>query len=166
MSRSFEIVSESAARVDQIHAAFGREDYWLDRLAGDAASSLDSLTVDDDGAVDVQLTQYLGRQMLPGLVAKAVPGDLKLTYRETWRAVGDGRVRGEVMVSASGGFGSSRAENWLAPAGAASQLRSAVRVEVKIPLVGGQLEKSIGAGLAKSIPATLRYTTTWIAEHA
>lgn len=165
MPRSFEIVSESAASVEAIHAAFGRTDYWTDRLAGDAASTLDSLIVDSDGAVDVQLTQYLGRQMLPGLVAKAVPGDLRLHYRETWRSVGDGRVRGEVEVSASGGFGSSRAENWLAPAGNVSQLRSAVRVEVKIPLVGGQLEKSIGAGLAKSIPATLRYTTTWIAEH-
>ncbi|WP_319437505.1 DUF2505 domain-containing protein [Mycobacterium sp. RTGN5] len=165
MSRSFEIVSESAASVEAIHAAFGREDYWADRLAGDAASTLDSLIVDDDGAVEVHITQYLGRQMLPGPLAKVVAGDLKLHYRETWRAAGDGRVRGEVNVSA-GGFGSSRAENWLAPAGAASQLRSAVRVEVKIPLVGGQLEKSIGAGLAKSIPSTLRYTTKWIAEHA
>lgn len=166
MPRSFEIVSESAASVEAIHAAFGREDYWRDRLAGDAASTLDSLIVDDDGAVDVQLTQYLGRQLLPGLVAKTVAGDLKLQYRETWRAIGDGRVRGEITVSASGGFGSSSAENWLAPAGDASQLRTAVRVEVKIPLLGGQLEKSIGAGLVKSIPATLRYTTTWIAEHA
>lgn len=166
MPRSFEIISESAASVEAIHAAFGREDYWTDRLAGDAASSLDSLIVGADGAVEVQLTQYLGRQLLPGLVAKTVSGDLKLSYFETWRAVGDGRVRGEVKVSASGGFGSSRAENWLAPSGNASQLRSAVKVEVKIPLLGGQLEKAIGAGLAKSIPATLCYTTTWIAEHS
>jgi hypothetical protein len=39
-------------------------------------------------------------------------------------------------------------------------------VDVKIPLVGGKLEKMIGASLAKSIPATLHYTTIWIAEHA
>ncbi|AKK28967.1 DUF2505 domain-containing protein [Mycobacterium sp. EPa45] len=165
MPRSFEIVSESSASVEAIHAAFGREDYWADRLAGDAASTLDSLIVDADGAVEVHITQYLGRQLLPGVIAKAVPGDLKLHYRETWRSVDDGRVRGEVDVSAAGGFGSSRAENWLAPVANAARLRSAVRVEVKIPFVGGQLEKSIGAGLAKSIPATLSYTTTWIAEH-
>ncbi|MGY4711338.1 DUF2505 domain-containing protein [Mycolicibacterium sp. CBM1] len=165
MSHAFEVVSDSAASVEAIYAAFGREDYWLDRLAGDNASTLDSLVVDADGVVDIHITQHLGRQVLPGLVAKVVPGDLRLTYRETWREVGDGRVCGEVKVSASGGVGSSRAANWLAPAGDASQLRSAVQVEVRIPLVGGQLEKSIGAGLAKSIPATLRYTTTWIAEH-
>jgi hypothetical protein len=39
-------------------------------------------------------------------------------------------------------------------------------VEVKIPLVAGKLEKSIGAGLAESIPAVQRFTTTWITEHA
>jgi hypothetical protein len=165
MSRSFEIVSESAASVEAIHAAFAREDYWLDRLAGDAASTLDSFSVDGEGAVEVHITQHLGRQILPALVANFVPGDMKLLYRETWRPTGDGYVRGESHVSASGGLGSSRAENWLTPQGTASQLRSAGKVVVKIPLVGGKLEKSIGESLATSIPATLRYTTTWIAEH-
>lgn len=166
MPRSFEIVSESAASVEAIHAAFGREDYWLDRLAGDAASTLDSFVVDGDGAVEVHITQHLGRQILPPLVANFVPGDLKLLYRETWRPTSDGQVRGKSHVSASGGLGSSRADNWLTPAGTASQLRSAGKVDVKIPLVGGKLEKAIGASLANSIPATLRYTTTWIAEHS
>ncbi|MBB3606947.1 hypothetical protein FHT40_006643 [Mycolicibacterium sp. BK556] len=166
MSRSFEIVSESAASVEAIHAAFAREDYWLDRLAGDAASTLDSFTVDTEGAVEVHITQHLGRQILPPLVSNFVPGDLKLLYREKWHLAGEGRVRGESHVTASGGLGSSRADNVLTPSGGTSQLRSAGKVIVKIPLVGGKLEKSIGESLTKSIPATLRYTTTWIAEHS
>lgn len=166
MPRSFEIVSESAASVEAIHAAFGREDYWLDRLAGDAASTLDAFTVDAAGAVEVHITQHLGRQILPSLVANFVPGDLKLLYRETWRLADGGQVRGESHVTASGGLGSSRADNVLTRVGSASQLRSSGNVVVKIPLVGGKLEKSIGESLVKSIPATLRYTTTWIAEHS
>ena len=166
MSRSFEIVSESAASVEQIYAAFAREDYWLNRLAGDAASTLDSFSVEADGAVEVHITQHLGRQILPSIVANFVPGDMKLLYRETWRPDTDGQVRGESHVSASGGLGSSRAENYLTADGAASQLRSTGNVVVKIPLVGGKLEKSISESLTKSIPATLRYTTMWIAEHS
>ena len=76
------------------------------------------------------------------------------------------KMRRQVNISASGGLGSGRAEAWLTPAGDGSQLRFAVRVEVKIPLLGGKLEKSIGAGLAESFPAVQRFTTTWIAEHA
>ena len=167
MSRSFEILTESPASVEQIHAAFGREDYWLARLAaGDATTTLDSLIVDADGTVTVRATQHLVRQLLPGIVARLVPGDLKILASETWRRIDDRQVRGQVSVSAPGGLGSGRAEAWLAPADNGSQLRSAVRVEVKIPLVGGKLEKSIGAGLAESIPAVLRFTTTWITEHA
>ena len=167
MSRSFDSVTESPASVEQIHAAFGREDYWLARIAaGDATTTLDSLIVDADGTVSVRATQHLGRQLLPGLIAKLVRGDLKIVHSETWRPDGNGQVRGQVSVSASGGLGSGRAEACLAPTGNGSQLRCAVRVEVKIPLLGGKFERSIGAGLAENIPAMLRFTTTWIAEQA
>lgn len=167
MSRSFDVLTESPATVEQIHAAFGREDYWLARIAAGAAqTTLDSLEVDDDGAVTVRTTQHLGRQLLPGLVAKFVTGDVRIVQTESWRPDGDRQVRGHVNVSASGGLGSGRAETWLAPTGdGGSQLRSALRVEVKIPLVGGKLEKSIGASLAEGIPEMLRFTTTWIIQN-
>ena len=167
MSRSFDIVTESPASVEQIHAAFGREDYWLARIAaGNANTTLDSLIVDADGTVTARVTQHLGRQLLPGPIAKLIPADLKLVHSETWRPVGDRQVRGQVRVSASGGLGSGGAEAWLEPVGSGSQMRFAVRVEIKIPLLRGRLEKSMGAGLAENIPALQRFTTAWIAEHA
>lgn len=168
MSRSIDVSTESPASVEQIHAAFGREDYWLARIAPAAATTtLDSLVVDGDGTVTVRVTQHLGRQLLPGAVAKFVRGDVKIVQTETWRRDGDGQVRGQVDVSASGGLGLGRAESWLEPAeDGGSRLRSAVRVEVKIPLVGRKLEKTIGADLAKGIPEMLRFTTTWIDENA
>ncbi len=166
MSRTFDVFSESAASVEQIHAAFSREDYWRARISAAAASTtLDELTVDADGAVAVRVTQHLGLQLPPGLLAKFVPRDVKLVHSETWSPDGDGQVRGQINVSASGGLGSGRADNWLTPAGNGSQIRSEVRVHVKIPLVGGKLEKTIGANLAENIPAILRFTTEWIAEH-
>lgn len=167
MSRSFDVLTESTASVEQIHAAFGREDYWLARIAAGAAeTTLDSLVVDDDGAVTVRTTQHLGRGLLPGLVAKFVTGEVKIVQTETWRPDGQRQVRGQVNVSASGGLGSGRAETWLAPTDdGGAQLRSTLRVEVKIPVVGGKLEKSIGAGLAEGIPEILRFTTTWIIQN-
>jgi hypothetical protein len=167
MSRSYDVSTESPASVEQIHAAFGREDYWMARIAiGSATTTLDSLILDTDGTVTVHATQHLGRQVLPGPIAKLFPGDLKLLHSETWTPVGDQRVRGQVNVSAPGGLGSGAAHALVKPTGNGSHLRFAVKVEVKIPLVGGKLEKSIGAGLSESIPALQRFTTTWIAEHA
>jgi hypothetical protein len=165
MPSSFDVVTESPASVEQIHAAFGSEDYWLARIEpGAAITTLDSLTVDDDGTVKVQVTQRAGRQLLPGPVAKLIPTELKLVHTETWRPVGDGQVRGQIEVSASPGLGSGGAEAWLEPAGDGSQLRCAVKVQVRIPLVGGRLERSLRDGLAQSIPAMQRFTSEWIAE--
>ncbi|MGZ4526110.1 MAG: DUF2505 domain-containing protein [Mycobacterium sp.] len=167
MARSFDILIESPAGVEQIHAAFGREDYWLARLAaGGAPTTLDSLIVDADGTVAVHATQHLARQVLPTLLAKAIPGDLKIVHSETWRSVGDGEVRGQISVVTSGGVGSGRAEARVVPAGNGARLRFAVEVAVKIPLIGRKFEKSMQSDLAESIPALQRFTSTWIAEHS
>jgi hypothetical protein len=166
MSRLFDISTESPSSVEQLHAAFSSEDYWAERFAAyDAVTTLDSLIVEDDGTVTMHATQHLGRQLLPGVVAKLVPGDLKILHSETWGPVADREARGQVTVSAPAGLGSGRAEAWLTPAGDGSRLRFATMVEVKIPLLGGKMEKSIGADLAKSLPAMERFTTTWIAKH-
>jgi hypothetical protein len=167
MSRSFDILTESPASVEQVHAAFGREDYWLARHAAfDGTSTLDSLIVDPDGTVTVRATQYLGRELLTGMLAKLVPHELKILHSETWTPVGDRRMRGQVSISAPGGLASGRAAAWLAPVANGSHLRFAATVEVKIPMVGGKLEDSIGADLAENIRALQRFTTSWIAEHA
>lgn len=168
MARSFDVAAESPASVEQIQAAFAQEAYWRARIAAggaEAVTTLDALEVDATGAVSVRVVQHLGRQLLPGLIAKVVPGEVKLVHAETWRPDGERQVRGQIRVSASGGLGSGQAQMWLAPAGSGSRLRSEVRVEVKIPLVGGKLEKSIGSDLAKSVPEIVRFTTTWIAEN-
>lgn len=165
MSHSFDIWTESPATVEQIHAAFGREDYWQARLADEAMTTLDSLIVDPDGTVAVQVTQHLGRQLMPELLVKVVPGDLTLVHNETWQADAQGHIRGEIRIGVSGGLGSSRADNWLAPADGGSRMHSVVKVEVKIPLVGGRLEKSLGASMAETIPSVVLFTTAWIAEH-
>ena len=130
-----------------------------------AATTLDSLVVGADGTVTVRVIQNIGRQLLPGAAAKLVRGDLKIVNCETWTPVGDGRIRGESSVSVPGGLGSGGAEAWMTPKDDGSQVRYAMEVEIKIPLVGRKLEKSIGAGLAKSVHVVQRFTDTWVAEN-
>jgi hypothetical protein len=166
MPRSFRGLADSPAAVTEIHAAFAREDYWLDRLAtGDTVTTLESLIVDDEGAVAVRYVQHLGRQLLPGAVARLAPSDLRMEYTETWSAVDSGRAGGRIGVAVSGNLGSCRATTWLEPDGAGSRLRFEGTVKVGIPLVGGNLEKAVGADLAANVPSVLTFTTTWVAEH-
>ena len=167
MPRSFEVPFESPASVEQVHAAFSDAEYWLARFAAfDAPSTLDSLSADPDGTVRVGITQHLGRQLLPSLIVKLIPGDLKILHTETWRPVGDGRLSGNVSISAPAAFGSGRGVALLEPSGDGSRLEFTGTVEFKVPLLGGTIESHVARQFAEGIPEIQRFTAGWITEHA
>ena len=76
MPRSFDIVFESTATVEQVLAAFGSRDYWLARNAefDGGEKALDSLAVEPDGGVRVVVTEDLRHGALPGSPGRAVDG--------------------------------------------------------------------------------------------
>ncbi|MCB0930629.1 MAG: DUF2505 domain-containing protein [Mycobacterium sp.] len=169
MARSFDVSTVNRASVEEVRSALGSEQYWLDRLeayGGNGAITLDSLVVNTDGGIALATTQDLRRGVLPAPFSNALPSRLTLLRAETWRPLGDGRVSGEVLISASGLAGSALGTADLAPAPQGSSLRFAGSVTVGIPLVGGQIEKFIAALIVKEIPGVGRFTSDWIATHA
>jgi hypothetical protein len=166
MPRSFDVSFESPASVEQVHSAFGDEDYWLARIAAFGGSkTLDSLVVDSDGTVTVTITEDLRRNALPGMLAKLYRGDLNLRSTETWRPVDDRQVSGEISVAVTGAPGSGHGAAVLAPSGNGSRMTFAATVEFKVPLVGGKIESYIAREFAQGIPEIQRFTTAWISEH-
>lgn len=165
MPRPFDISTASPATVDQVHAAFANRDYWRDRLAeyGGGSIRLDSLDADGT-SVSVATTQDMRNNALPVLIAKAIPGDLLVIRRETWRITGD-ELRGDVVISTHGAPISGTAAAVVAPTADGSTLRFRGSVHVKVPLIGGQIEKYIGSQITEEIPGVQRFTTRWIAEH-
>jgi hypothetical protein len=166
MARSFDVAVDSPASVEQVHAAFSGEDYWLARLATlNGSTTLESLVVDDDHTVRVATTQDLGRDLLPGIVSKFYRRDLKIQHTETWRPV-DGQLRGEISVAVSGAPGSGSGAASVAPAQSGSVLTLTGTVEFKVPLVGGMIESFIAREFAHGIPNIQDFTAKWVTEHA
>jgi len=167
VARSFDFSVESSVSVEQIHAAFSEEEYWLARLAAFGGSGkLDSLTIDADSSVHVVIVQDLRHELLPGLFAKLYPRDLEVVQNETWSLIGKGLVRGEVSTAAPGVLGSGVGTVLLAPAQIDSHLDCTATMEVKVPLVGGKIEDYMGRQMVKETPVMLRFTANWIAENA
>lgn len=167
MSRSFDVSFESPAGVDEIHSAFGEEEYWLARLAAfGGAKSLSSFAVDTDGTVGVTITEDLRRGVLPGILGKVYRGDLNVVATERWSPVGDGRVRGAISVAATGAPGSGHGVAMLSPSRAGSQLSMSATVEFAVPLVGSRIEAYVAAEFAHGLEQIQRFTTAWIGEHA
>lgn len=166
MPRSFDVSADSPTSVEQVHTALSGEDYWLARLATlNGSTTLESLIVDDDQTVRVATTQDLGRDLLPGIVAKFYRRDLKVRHTETWRPI-DGQLRGEISVAVSGAPGSGSGVASVAPTQNGSRLTLTGTVEFKVPLVGGTIESFIAREFARGIPDIQNFTATWVTEHA
>lgn len=168
MPRSFAVSAESPASVEQVFSAFGNEDYWRARLAlfGNGAATLDSLAVDADGTVSAAVAINLVRERLPKVVSRLHGLGLDLVQTERWSRMEDGRLRGQVNVAAIGVPLSGAGEGVVAPVCDGSRLNYTATVEVKVPLIGGQVEKFIGGQLADGINEILRVTTEWIAANS
>lgn len=165
MPRGFDVSTESSATVAEVHSAFGNADYWRDRLAvfGGDSIRLDSLLV-EDGSVVVGTTQDLRNDVLPGLIAKAVPGDLKVLRKETWHVTEGGVLHGDVVMTTSGAPISGLATAEVSPTAAGSVLRFSGTVTMKVPLIGGPIEKYISSRITQEIPEVQRFTTRWVLE--
>lgn len=162
------MAAEYGGTVEQVHRAFGDERYWLARLTDSGADmySLDSMTVDDQGGIDVVTTQTLRADRLPGVVTQFHRGDLSFVREETWSPVLDGKATATVKGSIPGAPASLTGTAVLAPAGGGSRLQFTVEVEVRVPLVGGKIENFIGGQLVDLLIAEQHFTTLWIAENA
>jgi uncharacterized protein DUF2505 len=168
MPRTFDIANEYDGSVEQIHQAFADKRYWLDRLAQSGADrvSLDSMTSDAAGAVDVITTQTLQADKLPAIVTQFHHGDLSFVREEAWTPVVDGRSTAVVKGSIPGAPASLSGSAVLSRAGAGSRLEFTATVEVRIPLVGGKVENFIGGHLVELLTAEQHFTTAWIRENA
>jgi hypothetical protein len=168
MPRSFDMAAEYEGTVDQVHQAFRDEGYWQERLARSGADevSLDSLTDDGDGGIDVITTQTLRSDRLPGVVAQLHHGDLSFVREETWTAVVDGQSTAVVKGSIPGAPASLTGTAALTATDSGSRLEFKATVEVRIPLVGGKVENFIGSQLVDLLIAEQRFTSAWIRENA
>lgn len=172
MARNFDVVTSSRASVAEVREVFSSREYWLARLQnyGGDSMTLEALTVDDDGTIEIANTQDLRRGALPGAIAKALPSNFVLHRREIWRPVDATRLVGDIRVDASGVRGWATGDASVTAAGpdesAGSTLRFTGSVEVAVPVIGGQIEKFIAAEIAREIPGVSSYTDEWIAKNA
>jgi Protein of unknown function (DUF2505) len=168
MPRSFDMAAEYEGTVDQVHQAFRDEGYWQERLARSGAdeATLDSMTDDGEGGVDVITTQTLRSDRLPGVVAQFHHGHLSFVREETWTAVTDGQATAVVKGSIPGAPATLTGTAVLTATDSGSRMEFKATVEVRIPLIGGKVESFIGSQLVDLLVAEQRFTSAWIRENA
>jgi hypothetical protein len=166
MPRTFALSAQYQAGVERVYATFADERYWLARLADSGAdtATLDSMTVDTDGGIDVATTQGIRRDRLPALAAQFHPGDLEVVRVEKWGPVRGGTARAEITGKVLGAPAKLSGDAVLEPTDTGSMFSFTATVQVDIPLVGGKIESFIGSQLAQLMTAEQRFTSMWVIQ--
>jgi hypothetical protein len=170
MARTFDRIADHPDSVEKLLRTFGDEQYWLAWLAAEygADATLDSIRVGADGSVEVACTFTLRHDRLPGVVTRVYKSDVQIKRWESWSAITDGKANCTITASMPGTpvtlSGNAHVTPHPADAGGA-QLRVGGTVEVRIPVVGGQIEKVIANQLMDLATTRRHFTNEWISQN-
>jgi hypothetical protein len=172
MPRSFDMSADYEGSVEEVHWAFSETDYWLARLAesGVDDTALESMRVGgesgNDRSIEVVTLQVLHSHNLPGLVTQLHRGDLCIRREEAWGPITDGTATASIAGSILDAPVNLSGAAVLSPIAGGARLKFRATLQVRVPIIGGKLEKIIGSQLADLVVAEQRFTTAWITNNA
>ena len=103
---------------------------------------------------------------MPSAVRSFLPADFVIIRLETWRRDGDGRYTGMADVDVPGTPADATGQMGLRDAGTGSELRIRTDVTVRVPLLGGRIEASVGEQILKLLNAETTFTLDWMNRNA
>ncbi|WP_072689575.1 DUF2505 domain-containing protein [Rhodococcus marinonascens] len=143
MAKSFEYSEEIAYPLDRVHATVTNPAFWQHRFE----KAPEKLTLDASrgpGTLTAIMRDSIGVSSLPSIVSKVVSGELKVERIDEWGALDGNRADGRISGSSTGIPVQIDCTSALRASGEeATVLEVAGSVEVKVPLVGGQIESLI-----------------------
>ncbi len=177
MPRLFDLSADYEESVEEVHRAFLEEQYWQARLADIPVDEarLELIRVGGDsgdtgtkGTIEVVTLQMVRSHNLHAVVKQLHRGDLCVRRTETWGPV----VGGTATASIAGAIVdtpvqvSGTAELTPITDSGGARLAFQIAVQVRVPIIGGKVERLIGTHLAELVSREQQFTTEWIANNA
>ena len=103
-------------------------------------------------------------ELIPAAAARFVKSDLRITFTEEW-ARGEAGATSRTSVTVDGTPVSVEATSTLAPAEAGSVRDVTGNVSVRVPLLGGRIEKEAVAHLGRVVEREQALAAQWLEEH-
>lgn len=124
----------------------------------ECSASRTSLTVVSSRVVDVDL---------PGFAKRVLRPTNTMRQSDQWRKEKDGSWSGTFDVEVQGAPIHLSGTMALRPEGDRTTEELAVRVEVKVPLIGGRIAEWAGSNdVRRSLEGEFAFNSAWLAEHA
>jgi len=167
MSSQFDYRATPPRPAAAVFAAMVDADCLRARLAalGGRNAALLEHAADADGA-RFRVQHGLEPGDMPQAVRSFLPADFVIRRLETWRRADDGKYTGTADVEVPGTPASATGQMGLRDAGPGSELRIRTDVTVRVPLLGGRIEASVGEQILKLLNAETTFTLDWMNRNA
>lgn len=169
MSRRMDYVIALDKPAEALYQSFTSRQYWEDLITIHESNAHTELTefTQGDGGTDITFTHTMSRHSLPPIASAVVPIKVLVTRRQHFGRY-DPRSRSAtghysaLVPAAPMDFGGTYV---LGETASGSELRLNSVCTVKVPLLGGQIERLILDGLRHLFDAERDFTRDWIASH-
>lgn len=170
MPRSIDMSADYDSTVSEVHQAFYDLGYWQGRLAETPVdvACLESMRVGgesgNDGTIHVVTSQTMLSRNLPALVTQLHRGDLCVRREEIWGPIREGIATASIAGSIVGAPVYLRGTAILEPLceSGGARMSARITIQVRVPFIGGKLERMIGNELGELVAVEQRFTTSWI----
>ncbi len=147
-------------------AALSDPEYWATLAVGtpDAPGELESTDITDTTA-EIHLIQRIPSDKLPSAVSGLISGDLAIHRGVDLRFDDADHTSGTFDAVVSGAPATVRGTITASGTADETTVEFSGTVTVRIPLVGGKIEKMIAANLTDLLDAEREFTVAWHEEH-
>ncbi|MBT0566928.1 DUF2505 domain-containing protein [Williamsia sp. CHRR-6] len=164
MATKFEQSTTCPLSMAQYRQALADPAYWADLAKGheDAPGEVVSHTVEETG-VAIEMIQKIPASQLPSVVTAVISGDLVINRKMSWNYITDTHVDGTFDADVANS--PANITGALSVDGADElDLSTNVAVEVKVPLIGGKIEKMIAQSLQELVTGERDHVVKWVQE--
>ena len=103
-------------------------------------------------------------ELIPAAAARFVKSDLRVSFTEEW-ATNEAGATSRTSVTVDGAPVSVEATSTLNPSDAGSAREVSGNLSVRVPLLGGRIEKEAVAHLGRVVEREQALATQWLEEH-
>ena len=147
--------------VDEVVAMYLTPDYQQRRFGSFVVEGSESVAVEGER---ITFSGTARPELLPAAASRFVKGALHISFTEEW-ATNEAGATSRTSVTVDGAPVSVEATSTLAPAEAGSVRDVTGNVSVRVPLLGGRIEKEAVAHLGRVVERERELAATWLAEH-
>ena len=147
--------------VDEVVAMFLSPGYQERRFGSFVVEGSSSAVVEGDR---ITFSGTVRPELIPSAASRFIKGDMRVSFVEEWSR-DEAVARSRSTVTVEGAPVSFRAVSVLSPSGQGAERHVTGDVSVRIPLLGGRIEKEAVARAGRVIERERELATSWLEEH-